>query len=63
MDELENVYKLNKYFLWILIKKYLNIRNIVSYLKVKNASFNYKDIKDPIYCNDHKLEGMIDVKN
>ena len=28
----------------------------------KNASFNYKDLKDPIYCNDHKLEGMINVK-
>ena len=51
-------------FIWILIKKYLNIRNIALYLNVKkNASFNYKDLKYPIYCNDHKLEGMINVKN
>ena len=28
----------------------------------KNACFNYKDLKDPIYCNTHKLEGMINVK-
>ena len=28
----------------------------------KNASFNYKDLKDPIYCNTHKLENMINVK-
>ena len=29
---------------------------------VKNSSFNYMDLKDPIYCNDHKLENMINVK-
>ena len=29
----------------------------------KNASFNYKDLKDAIYCNTHKLHGMINVKN
>ena len=29
---------------------------------MKNSSFNYKDLKDPIYCNDHKLDGMINVK-
>ena len=28
----------------------------------KNSSFNYKNLKDPIYCNDHKLENMINVK-
>ena len=28
----------------------------------KNTSFNYKDLKDPIYCNTLKLEGMINVK-
>ena len=28
----------------------------------KNASFNYKDSKDPIYCNTHELDGMINVK-
>ena len=27
----------------------------------ENASFNYKDLKDPIYCNTHKLENMINV--
>ena len=27
----------------------------------KNA-FNYKDLKDPIYCNSHKLDGMVNVE-
>ena len=63
MSDLENVYKLNKYF-------YMNSnQNILKYKKYciisdceKNASFNYKDLKDPIYCNTHKLENMINVK-
>ena len=44
-------------------------QNILKYKKYcitsdceKNASFNYKDLKDSIYCNDHKLENMINVK-
>ena len=44
-------------------------QNILKYKKYcivsdcqKNASFNYKDLKDPIYCNTHKLDGMINVK-
>ena len=63
MSDLENVYKLNRYF-------YMDSnQNILKYKKYciisdceKNASFNYKDLKDPIYCNDHKLDGMINVK-
>ena len=63
MTDLENVYKLNRYF-------YMDSnQNILKYKKYciiadceKNASFNYKDLKDPIYCNDHKLDGMINVK-
>ena len=38
-------------------KKYCIISNCE-----KNASFNYKNEKDPIYCNTHKLENMINVK-
>ena len=64
MSDLENGYKLNRYF-------YMDSnQNILKYKKYciisdceKNASFNYKDLKDPIYCNIHKLEGMINVKN
>ena len=44
-------------------------QNILKYKKYciisdceKNASFNYKDLKDPIHCNTHKLENMINVK-
>ena len=44
-------------------------QNILKYKKYciisdcqKNGSFNYKDLKDPIYCNEHKLDGMINVK-
>ena len=28
----------------------------------KNYSSNYKDLKDPIYCNEHKLENMMNAK-
>ena len=44
-------------------------QNILKYKKYciisdceKNASFNYKDLKDTIYCNTHKLENMINVE-
>ena len=63
MSDLENGSKLNRYF-------YMDSnQNIIKYKKYciisdcqKNSSFNYKDLKDPIYCNDHKLDGMINVK-
>ena len=63
MSELKNGYKLNRYF-------YMDSnQNILKYKKYciisdceKNASFNYKNEKDAIYCNTHKLEGMINVK-
>ena len=63
MSDLENIYKLNRYF-------YMDSnQNILKYKKYciisdceKNASFNYKDLKDPIYCNTHKLENMMNVK-
>ena len=64
MSDLENIYKINRYF-------YMDSnQNILKYKKYciisdceKNASLNYKDLKDPIYCNTHKLENMINVKN
>ena len=63
MSDLENVYKLNRYF-------YMDFnQNISKYKKYcvifdceKNASFNYKDLKDPIYCDTHKLDSMINIK-
>ena len=63
MKDLEIVYKLNRYF-------YMDSnQNILKYKKdciisdcEKNASYNYKDLKDPIYCNTHKLEKMVNVK-
>ena len=63
MGNLENIYKLNRYF-------YMDSKqNIIKYKKYciiseceKHASFNYKDLKDPIYCNTHKLDSMINVK-
>ena len=48
MDSNQNVLKYKKYC-------------IISDCE-KNVSFNYKDLKDPIYWNDHKLENMINVK-
>ena len=63
MGDLENIYKLNRYFYLasnqntLKYKKYCIISNCE-----KNASFNYKDLKDAIYCNEHKLDGMINAK-
>ena len=63
MSDLENGYNLNRYFYMdsnqniLKYKKYCVISNCE-----KNASFNYKDLKNPIYCNTHKLDGMINVK-
>ena len=63
MSDLENCYKLNRYF-------YMDSnQNILKYKKYciisdceKNASFNYKNERDPIYCNTHKLNDMVNVK-
>ena len=63
MSDLENRYKLNRYF-------YMDSnQNILKYKKYciisdceKNASFNYKNEKNPINCNTHKLDGRINVK-
>ena len=63
MGELENIYKLNKYFYMV------NGQNVFKYTKFciisgceKYSSFNYKDQKQAIYCNDHKLESMVNVE-
>ena len=62
MSGMENIYKLNKYF------NVDNDQNIFKYRKYciisnceKYSSFNYKN-QEPIYCLDHKLENMINVK-
>ena len=63
MSDLQNIYKLNRYF-------YMDSnQNILKYKKYciifdseKNASFNYDTLKEPIYCNTHKLEDMVNVK-
>ena len=53
MVDLENGYKLNRYFYMdsnhkiIKYKKYRIISDCEN-----NASFNYKNLKDPIYCNE-----------
>ena len=63
MTDLENGYKINRFF------HMDSNQNILKYKKYciisdcqKKASFNYKDLKDAIYCNTHKLENMINVK-
>ena len=63
MSDLEKGYKLNRYF-------YMDSnQNILKYKKYciisdceKNASFNYKNEKNPIYCDAHKLENMKEKK-
>ena len=55
MSDLENVYKSNRYF-------YMDSnQNILKYKKFciisdweKNASYNYINEKNPIYCSTHK---------
>ena len=63
MTDLENVYKINRYFNMDANHKILRYKRycIISDCE-KNASFNYKDLKDPIYCNIHKLKNMVNVK-
>ena len=62
MSDLENGYKINRYFYMDSNQKILNHKKycIISDCE-KNASFNYKDLIDPIYCNTHKLENTIIV--
>ena len=63
MSDLENEYKINRYFYMDANHKILKYKRycIISDCE-KNASFNYKDLKDPIYCHKHKLKNMINVK-
>ena len=57
MSNLENGYKINRYFYMDSKQKILKYKKycIISDCE-KNASFNHKDLKDPIYCNTHKLQ-------
>ena len=63
MSDLENGYRINRYFYMdsnqkiFKYKKYCIISNCE-----KNASFNYVNEKNPIYCNTHKLDRMVNVK-
>ena len=63
MSDLGNVYRLNRYFYMDSNQKIFKYKKycIISESE-KNASFNYVYEKNPIYCNEHKLEGMINVK-
>ena len=63
MDDLENIYKLNRYFYMDSNQKIIKYKRycVISDCE-KNAFFNYRNLKDPIYCNDHKLEDMINEK-
>ena len=63
MSDLENGYKINRYFYMDSNQKILKYKKycIISDCE-KYASFNYKDLKDSIYCNSHKLDGMVNVK-
>ena len=63
MSELENGYKINKYFYMDDNQKILKYKRycIISDCE-KNASFNYENEKNPIYCYKHKLKNMINVK-
>ena len=60
MGDLENGFKINRYFYMDSNHKILKYKRycIIS----KNASFNYKNEKDPIYCNNHKFKNMVNVK-
>ena len=63
MSDLENVYKINRYFYMdsnqkiLKYKKYCVISNCE-----KNSSFNFKNEKEPRYCDMHKSHDMVNVK-
>ena len=63
MDDLENLYKINKYFYMDDNQKILKYKRycVISDCE-KNASFNYENEKNPIYCHKHKLKNMINIK-
>ena len=63
MSELENGYKINRYFYMDANQKILKYKRycIISDCE-KHASFNYQNEKNPIYCHNHKLKNMINVK-
>ena len=63
MGDLENGYKINKYFYMDANQKILKYKRycIISDCE-KNASFNYEKEKNPIYCYKHKLKNMINIK-
>ena len=63
MSDLKNVYKINKYFYMDSNQKILKYKRycIISDCE-KNASFNYKNEKNPIYCHNHKLKNMVNIK-
>ena len=59
----DKITKLNQYFYMtskgdvLKYKKYCIINNCK-----KTASFNYSEKKELLYCNDHKLDKMINIK-
>ena len=63
MSELENGYKINRYFYMDANQKILKYKRycIISDCE-KNSCFNYKDKKNGIYCFKHKLKNMVNVK-
>ena len=63
MSELENGYKINKYFYMDANQKILKYKRycIISDCE-KISSFNYKNEKNPLYCFKHKLKNMLNVK-
>ena len=63
MSDLENGYKINKYFYMDSNQKILKYRRycIISDCE-KNACFNYENEKNGIYCYKHKLKNMINIK-
>ena len=63
MSDLENGYKINRYFYMDDNQKILKYKRycIISDCE-KISSFNYKNEKNPLYCHSHKLKNMINVK-
>ena len=63
MSDLENVYKINRYFYMDSNQKILKYKKycIISNCE-KNASFNFKDLKEARYCDTHKSHRMVNVK-
>ena len=58
----KKITKLNEYFYMNPEGEIFKYKNIVLLMIVKISSFNYSGEKSLLYCNDYKLDKMVNIK-